>query len=236
MKKQALKKKIRKMELLEDSVLCRYLPAYYQQAKIFACMLSGCDGRLKVLDMACGGGSLSYLIMQLHKQASVVGFDANDAALDTYNRNLAAFCGRVSTIQGVPGQDDFGRGYDIVVASMALGNIEDRLKQPVCRQIYESLNPGGIFLARDFVMGASPSLGQKYFRYWRQEMTANGLEPEIMDEESCPGEHPAPMHVYLERLQAADFADVDCHWRHLNFAIFGGSRPAGAPEPEGLPS
>ncbi len=225
MKKQTLKKKARKMALLEDSVLSRYLPAYYQQARIFTYMLSGFKGDLKVLDLACGGGALSYLIMQIYKQSSVVGFDESPEALEAYTCNLSGFYGRVSTLSGSLGQDDWGFGYDIAVSSMAMSTIEDSLKPVIYDQVYQSLKPGGIFIIRDFVSGTSLALNDQYINAWRKETEANELDLELRDSETGLFEYPAPMEKHLDWLKTSGFTDVDCHWRYLNFAIFGGRKP-----------
>lgn len=205
--------------------MSRYLPAYHQQARIFAYMMAGMHEKARVLDLGCGGGSLSYLVMQISKKSTVVGFDQNPEALEAYMRNLSAFSGRVATVKGDISYDDLGMGYDLVVASMALGNIENQFKETLCSRIFASLKPGGLFISRDFLLGSSPGLNACYERSWLQEMKSSELEKGSFDAETTLCEHPAPLRQYLQLLENEGFVDVDCHWRYLNFAIFGGRKP-----------
>jgi tRNA (cmo5U34)-methyltransferase len=67
-------------------------------------------------------------------------------------------------------------------------------------------------------------LTHRYEQLWRKYVRANGEDDEALMGRYHREDIPAPVEDQLQWLQAAGFAEVDCYWRYLNFAIFGGQK------------
>jgi len=82
-----------------------------------------------------------------------------------------------------------------------------------------------MFINREIVLGASPALTKWYEEWWRQFVKANGEADDTWFRKYFEEDFPASVEDQIEWLKEAGFTDVGCHWRYMNFAIFGGRRP-----------
>jgi len=94
------------------------------------------------------------------------------------------------------------------------------------RKAFQKLNPGGLLLSRDIVRGATLWLSQEYEKLWRLYMRAQGEDGTLWYAKFQSKDLPVTVDDQLRWLREAGFADVDCHWRYLNFAITGGRKPS----------
>jgi len=69
------------------------------------------------------------------------------------------------------------------------------------------------------LIGASSRLKQQYERLWCQYMRSQGEN----DQKHFAG---YLRQDQIQWLKKAGFEDISCHWRYLNFAIFGGQKPS----------
>ncbi len=56
-------------------------------------------------------------------------------------------------------------------------------------------------------------------------MRSNGEDDEVWLNRHLAEDTPASVEDQAAWLEEAGFADVGCHWRYMNFAIFGGRKP-----------
>jgi len=178
-----------------------------------------------MLDLGCGTGVLSHVLVRTFPNAILVAMDLADKMIETCKRNLAAYLDRVTAKQGDFGKEDFGSGYDLVVSGLAIHHLDDASKQDLYRRIFRALKPGGMFINREIVLGASPALTKWYEEWWRQFVKANGEADDTWFRKYFEEDFPASVEDQIEWLKEAGFTDVGCHWRYMNFAIFGGRRP-----------
>jgi cyclopropane fatty-acyl-phospholipid synthase-like methyltransferase len=93
---------------------------------------------------------------------------------------------------------ELGR-FDAVVSLMAIHHLDDQRKRSLFAEVFELLEPGGVFA--DFEHVTSP------------------LEWED------PSDRLAPVETLLGWLREAGFDDVDCYWKWLETALLIGIRP-----------
>ncbi|MDV2504345.1 MAG: class I SAM-dependent methyltransferase [bacterium] len=209
-----------------DEVVLRVVPKYIEQNDAILALIPFERSRgLKALDLGSGTGVLSYLILKAFPKAEVVAFDLSDKMLEVCAANLSAYSGRFTLREGNYATDDIGEGYDVVVAGLTVHHLEHAQKQRLFERVLEALSPGGVFLMRDLVLGASPSLTDIYRAMWREYMSSEGEDPEVWFARHLEYDIPASVEDQTAWLREAGFADVGCHWRYLNFAIFGGRKP-----------
>lgn len=210
-----------------ETLINRLVP-YYQKQNSLLMDLIPIERKtaFSVLDVGSGPGILSRLLLDTFPNATVTAFDISQAMLDTAKKKLWAYPNRARFIRGDFTTDDFGKGYDVILAGLVLQHANDDARRAFFRKAIQRLNPNGILLSRDIVRGATPWLSQEHEKLWRLYMRAQGEDGTVWYAKFQAKDLPASVEDQLRWLRDAGFRDVDCHWRHLNFAITGGRKPA----------
>jgi tRNA (cmo5U34)-methyltransferase len=214
-------------EALEyDKAILRIVPFYHEQHEIILQILPfEKQNPLQILDLGCGTGVLSHVLLRNFPRARLLAWDLASNMLETCKQNLASALDRVSFRQGDFGNEDVGSGYDLVVSGFATHHLDDAGKQGLYKRIFSSLKPGGLFVNKEIVAGVSPELTQRYERWWRDFVQANGVNDDAWFEKYLNEDLPSSLEDQLAWLTAAGFVDVTCHWRYFIFTIFSGQKP-----------
>ena len=206
-----------------DGLIPRLIPRYREQHDLILQLIPfETNAHIKVLDLGAGTGILSALILQAFPQANVLAFDIAEKMLKVCQTNLSAYQERLTLQQGNFAEDNFGNGYDLVVSGLAIHHLDSAGKQTLFKKLFQSMNSGGILLIRDIVTAATPRLTEQYEKLWRQYMKANREDDAAWFQKYLEEDIPSSVEEQTRWLSEAGFADTACHWRHLNFAIFGG--------------
>ncbi|MEG4347431.1 class I SAM-dependent methyltransferase [Microcoleus sp. A003_D6] len=209
-----------------DGLIPRLIPHYREQHDVILQLIPfETNAHIKVLDLGAGTGILSALILQTFPHANVAAFDMAENMLKICQTNLSAFQKRLNLQHGNFAEDDFGSGYDLVVSGLAIHHLDSAGKQQLFHKLFHSMNPGGILLIRDIVTGVTPRLTEQYEQLWRQYMKANGENDAAWFQNYLKEDIPSSVEEQTKWLAEAGFAEAGCHWRYLNFAIFGGVIP-----------
>ncbi len=209
-----------------DELILRLIPFYREHHDVIIGMIPHrSDQELNALDLGCGTGILSYLLLKHFPRARVTSYDLAENMLKVCKTNLACYSDRLSLTQGNFASDSFGQGYDIVLSGFSIHHLDNPGKADLYKRIYRVLNPGGIFLNRDIVLGATPYLTEQYHRLWRHFIRSNGEDDEKWFQKYLEEDIPATVRDQMDWLTDAGFVDVGCHWKYLNFGIFGGRKP-----------
>jgi tRNA (cmo5U34)-methyltransferase len=208
-----------------DASIPKFVPHYQAQNDVMlALMPFERTAPLAALDLGAGTGVLAHLILANFPNARVMVYDLAQNMLTAARRNLAPFGPRVTFRQGNFAVDEVGAGYDLVVAGLSIHHLDHAAKRSLYRRLFQALNPAGLFLCRDVVCGPTAALTRQYEQLWCRYVRANGEDDEALMGRYQREDIPAPVEDQLLWLREAGFAEVDCYWRHLNFAIFGGQK------------
>jgi len=206
-----------------DGLIPRLIPRYREQHDLILQLIPfETNAHIKVLDLGAGTGILSALILQAFPQANVLAFDIAEKMLKVCQTNLSAYQERLTLQQGNFAEDNFGNRYDLVVSGLAIHHLDSAGKQTLFKKLFQSMNSGGILLIRDIVTAATPRLTEQYEQLWRQYIKANREDDAAWFQKYQEEDIPSSVEEQTRWLSEAGFADTACHWRHLNFAIFGG--------------
>jgi len=162
--------------------------SFYEAVNARLVDLANVDARQCVLDLACGTGAVTKLILdklQGFRDRCVVAMDASSEALEIARRNLAER--RTATVEFIQGRaeslsESVQRRVDAVIFCNAIHMMEE--KDQVIGEVARVLNPDGVFAFNTtFFDGAQPSETEQFYRRWmmralRYLKRQYGLSPE----------------------------------------------------------
>jgi cyclopropane fatty-acyl-phospholipid synthase-like methyltransferase len=125
------------------------------------------------------------------------------------------------------------------VSAIAIHHVTNERKRELYREVFELLKNGGVFLNND-VVATPPAMKERFetlnlAAIQEQERQKRGtsrtleqIQAEMHEQlRLAGGRHHsqiAPLIDQLGWLAEAGFVSVDCYWRYLDLAIFGGAK------------
>jgi tRNA (cmo5U34)-methyltransferase len=172
--------------------------------------LVGClPGR--ILDLGCGDGRLSALVLAAYPESTAIGVDMSPAMLDAVTERFADDDRVTIATHDLEQPLPFAGPFDAVISSLAIHHVDDERKQSLYAEIAALLTPGGVFANLEIVRSPTQALHDQ----WRDEMGA----------QDDPSDRLAPMEPQLEWLRDAGLQDVDCIWKWRALALLRGAKP-----------
>ena len=171
-------------------------------------------GVSRVLDLGTGDGRLLALLRIDRPAVEGVALDFSPTML-AHARERFRDVPRVTVVEHDLDEPlpELGR-FDAVVSSFAIHHCADARKRALYGEIYQLLEPGGVFLNLEHVASPTAALHRRF-------LEAIGSTPGGED----PSNKLASVELQLGWLREIGFADVDCHWKWLELALLGGFRP-----------
>jgi tRNA (cmo5U34)-methyltransferase len=195
------------------------------------------DATVTILDVGSGYGPLSRFILERFPNATCVGQDGSEPMLTRARRLTGVFGERFIPYQSDLFDPDwlpkpFGP-FDAAVSSSCLHNLRDfRRIGEIYAELRARLKPGGAFLNLDLVNAPTAELQQRYTsvataRRQRAGDARHDIDAMVRRADRSPadvgsGPFPANLEQQLAALKAAGFKAVDCFWKDLQRALFGG--------------
>ncbi len=204
------------------------IPLYDQALQTLADVVS--HSRLdpaRILDLGIGTGNLAHMLLETFPDAHLTGIDMLQDFLDIAGRRLSEHEDRVSLARVDLSDFDFSLPYDLVVTSFTFHHIPDEAKRTAYARIFSCLSSGGCLMNADFVGSASLFYGKIFDALRISYMRDRNLSEEQIRKQYVEHrklEIPAPMEAQLAWLRDLGFRDVECFWKYLNLAVFGGRK------------
>jgi len=170
----------------------------------------------RVLDLGTGDGRMLALVKLYRPKAEGVALDFSEPMLEQAKKRFAQ--DRQITVM----KHDFRFPlptvqlgcFDVVVSSLAIHHLTHPRKKQLYREIFDVLNPKGVFCNLDRVASPTQNLHLKF-------LAAYGLTPETED----PSNRLLDVETQLKWLRRMGFSDVDCYWKWLELALLVGYKP-----------
>ncbi len=182
---------------------------------------------LKVLDLGAGTGLYSGMVQAVFPNAEFTLLDLAVEMLEKAKSRFRQMGKSPRIIIGDYVEADWGGSYDFVISGLSIHHLSDTDKERLYQRIYQALNPGGMFVNADQVLGQTSLLEKWYRQHWLDSVRTLGISEEELKAALTRMEYDrmAPLALQLNWLEASGFQDVDCWYKNFSFAVFGGYRP-----------
>ena len=201
------------------------------------------EATVKLLDLGCGFGALTELLLARYPNATITCVDGSVEMIALARERLAPHESRVrlrlADLSNGSWDDGIEGSFAGAVSALAIHHLEDERKRDLYQKIFARLTPGGLFFNDDLV--ATPSAFKPQYELLSariiqdqdrlkrgRERPLEDIQAEIRENLRLAGEthqsHIAPLGDQLRWLQDAGFKSAECHWKYLEFAVFGGMK------------
>jgi tRNA (cmo5U34)-methyltransferase len=171
----------------------------------------------RILDLGAGDGRLLALLRLDRPESRGVATDASPTMLDAARARFAgdAMVDVVAHDLDAPlsvlGDDG---SFDAVVSCFAIHHCSHARKRALYAEVFELLEPGGVFYNLEHVASPTPELHEAFFVAMGMTLADEDESNQLLDVETQTG-----------WLREIGFAQVDCFWKWRELAVFGGVKP-----------
>lgn len=194
----------------------------------------GRNGVTRIVDLGCGDGVVARTLLSAYPEASAVLIDHS---LPMLSRAQEAMAGaRVEIVQHDLADDIRGvsgvRDADVIASAFAIHHLPTDRKQSLYGEIFDALAPGGMFVNIEHVASPTPRLEALFDDALIDSLVAGTGRPhaEIAAEyHARPDKADNRLDSVEEQtswLRDIGYVEVDCHFKFLELAMFGGVKPA----------
>jgi tRNA (cmo5U34)-methyltransferase len=172
----------------------------------------------RVLDLGTGDGRLLAMLQINRDEMLGVGLDSSEVMLEAARRRFADDR-RVEIVKHDLAEPlpALGR-FDAIVSSFAIHHLEHERKRSLYGEVFDMLEPGGVFANFEHVASPTDRLHVAFFEAINEPLDNADPSDRLLDVQS-----------QLKWLRALGFDDVDCYWKWLEMALLLAVRPPREP-------
>ncbi len=186
------------------------------------------DRELRVLDLGAGTGLLSAAVASRYPRALLTLVDLSPAMLRVAEQRFAGKDGERATFQVLNYCEKPLKGtYDLVVSALSIHHLADTAKIDLFGKIHTILEPGGMFINADLVLGENAVTEKICYHTWLKKVREKGIQEEALNAalERTKEDRLSPLSSQMDWLREAGFIDVANWYRYYSFAVFSGTKP-----------
>jgi SAM-dependent methyltransferase len=200
-----------------------------------------CPDPRGVVDLGCGDGILGWTILENFPGSRAWFVDFSDtmlaAAREKVGTNDRATIVKADfSTPAWPESFQARHDIDLVLSGFAIHHQPDRRKRELYAEIYELLAPGGLFLNLEHVASATGEVQALFEEFFIDHLHAHHRQsdPDKARTEIAETYYARPdkvenilalVETQCDWLRRIGFHDVDCFFKILELALFGGRKP-----------
>jgi len=222
-----IKEKFGSVSKKYDSQRQHLIPCFNDFYKSGLPLIKSVTNAKTILDLGGGTGLFSQLVYQQNPHLQFVLADISAPMLSVAKERFEGLK-NFDFIELDFSREDIPGKYDIIISGLAIHHLEDADKQKLYTNIYNALNEGGLFINADQVTGRTMLFDSLYKYQWRETVSDSGLDHEALIQafERTKLDRLAPLEIQLKMLEKAGITEVDCIYKNMSFAVFGGFKDA----------
>jgi SAM-dependent methyltransferase len=195
-----------------------------------------------VMDLGCGDGILGHAMLELNPRAKASFVDFSEPLLAMARKRMAPTAYQADFVNLDYGKRDWRQSlppkaaFDLVVSGFSIHHQPDARKREIYEEIFELLDPGGLFLNLEHVLPGSERLTELsdalfvdgiYARESRDGgvRSREVLAAEYLRRQDKAANILAPIGVQCDWLREIGFLNVDCYFKIFELGLFGGQKP-----------
>ena len=219
------------------------IPLAREQIDVMLRLVEAGESRVESFaDLGCGNGVLSLALLERYPNAIATLVDLSEPMIEAASSHLAGqepncrfVTSDLSDSEWV-GQVADKAPFDVVVSGYAIHHLQDQRKRELYAEVFGLLRPGGLFLNTDSVKSETPwiesifndllidSLNDHHLRLGSGKSRDEVAQEYVYSPDRAANKL-ARVEVQCEWLRQCGFEDVDCYFKILELAMFGGRRP-----------
>jgi len=194
----------------------------------------------RLMDLGCGDGILGRTIMKAFPAVHAFLVDFSDPMLEAAKKKIKPG-EAIHFVEADFSSPDWKKafagtyGFDLVVSGFSIHHQTDARKREIYAEIFDLLNPNGIFLNLEHVASSTDAVEKIFDDYFIDHLysfhhTAN---PDANREQIAaefykrPDKNEnilAPVDMQCDWLRDIGYQDVDCFFKIFELALFGGRK------------
>jgi SAM-dependent methyltransferase len=225
-----------------DSVRGAIPFAAEQMAIVLRMVERGRQPVARFLDVGCGDGFLSAVMLGVYPRATGVLVDFSAPMLEAARERLAGLTSAPVVVEADLASPAWIEGvrkyapFDAIVSAFAIHHLEDERKRAIYGELLRLLGPGGVFVNVEHVEPESPWIRQAFDAAMIDAIWEHGrrADPDTTREEAAASYDNRPdreanrlaaLDAQCDWLREAGFGEVVAPFRWYELAVFGGYRP-----------
>ncbi|MBW3621823.1 MAG: methyltransferase domain-containing protein [Armatimonadetes bacterium] len=195
----------------------------------------------RIVDLGCGDGIMARTLLEAFPDARAFLADHSEPMLRQAREAMAPYARRCEVVRADLSDPINGwigaEEADLIVSGYAIHHLPHARKRALYSEIYEALTPGGMFLNLEHVASPTPELEDLFHSLFQEHLNRhacrNGLGPSDTGEDGKKEYKDSTdnilegVEVQLHWLREIGFRQVDCYFKWLELAVFGGMKPSG---------
>lgn len=208
-----------------DDMLERSIPDYLNMRNLVdKLIIKYCKENSNILDLGCStGGAFKNVIPKCHASIKFIGVEISEPMRKLARQNLQNYIdnGRVSIVNNDLRLEFPESKNSIVLSILTLQFVPIEYRQKIIREVYNSLNPGGVFIYVEKILG-DDLIGNQVLEdlYYEMKGENSYSEEQIKTKrKSLEGVLvPVTSRWNEDLIMRAGFSGAQKFWQQLNFA------------------
>ncbi len=173
-----------------------------------------------VLDLGCGTGLFTSIVMQKYPNAKYTLIDISDKMLEQAKIRFKGN-NKVEFIIYDYINYEFTNKFDIIISALSIHHLSATEKEQLYKKCYRLLNADGIFVNTDQVLSPHPEIEDMFSGLWRESIIRSGISEEELQKAYArvSYDNPSTLADQLKWLLDAGFKYADCIYKYYHFCV-----------------